>query len=51
VSPGLSKRWERTVQLENGHHVLELATEAAKEGEHHLPISDGVAKLGEGGSH
>jgi hypothetical protein len=39
------------VHLEDGHHVVELAAEAAKEREHHLPIADGIAELGKGSRH
>jgi hypothetical protein len=39
------------VHLEDGHHVAELAAEAAEEREHHLPIPDGVAELGKGSRH
>jgi hypothetical protein len=39
------------MHLEDGHHVAELAIEAAEEHEYHLPIADGVAEFGKGGSH
>jgi hypothetical protein len=39
------------MHLEDGHHVVEVAAEAAEEREHHLAIADGVAELGEGCSH
>jgi hypothetical protein len=39
------------MHLEDGHRVAELAAQATKEHEHHLPIPDGVAELGKGGGH
>lgn len=39
------------MHLEDGHHVVELAAEAAKECKHHLPIADGIAELGKRSSH
>jgi hypothetical protein len=39
------------VHLEDGHDVVELTAEAAKEREHHLPIADGIAELGKGSRH
>jgi hypothetical protein len=47
MSAGLGERRERTMHLQNGHHVAVFATEAAEKGEHHLLI----AELGKGGSH
>jgi hypothetical protein len=39
------------VHLEDGHHVAELAAEAAEEREHHLAITDGITELCEGCNH
>lgn len=51
VSLSLRKGRERTVQLEDGHHVAELSVQATEEREDHLPIANGVAELGKGGGH
>ena len=47
----LRERGERPVHLEDGHHVVQLAAEAAKEREQHLPIADGIAELSKGSRH
>ena len=51
MRPCPRKRGEQPVHLEDGHHVAELATEAAKEREHHLSITDGITELGKGSRH
>jgi hypothetical protein len=51
VRTSLCERGERLVHLEDGHHVTELAAEATKEREHHLPIADGIAETGKGCRH
>jgi hypothetical protein len=39
------------MHLEDGHHVAKLTVQATEKREHHLPIADWVAELGEGGGH
>jgi hypothetical protein len=51
VCPGLRKGRERAMHLEDGHHVAKLTFQATEKREHHLPIADWVAELGEGGGH
>jgi hypothetical protein len=51
VRAGVGERRERTMHLQDGHHVAKLAIEAAQQGEDHLTVTDGVAELGEGRGH
>jgi hypothetical protein len=51
VHAGLGKRRKRTLHLQNRHHVTKFTTESAKEGEHHLAVTDGIAEFGERRSH
>jgi hypothetical protein len=39
------------MHLKDGHHVSKLTVPATEKREHHLPIADWVAELGEGGGH
>jgi hypothetical protein len=39
------------MHLEDGHHVAKLTVQSTEKHEHHLPITDWVTELDEGGGH